>query len=181
MNNIATYLPKSYVRNAREPFGEAFAEYKDALLRYCGFKIRNVALREDLVQETFLRAWKYISLGKTIENIRAFLYRVLGNLIIDEYRKGVREDSLDRLRDEGFDPGADYSDKWIDEIDGAEAVKMLTQVPDPYRKVLLLRYVRGLSIDEISAKIKESKNNVAVRAHRGLELLRVQYKNMHAM
>ena len=58
-----------------------------ALKQYSFMRVHNSALSEDLVQETFLRAWKYLCKGGEIIMMKAFLFHILHRLIIDEYRK----------------------------------------------------------------------------------------------
>src|SRR3989344_5246570 len=68
-------------------FLDAYQQYADAIYRHCYFRVYNKDLAEDLTQETFIKTWKYLSEGKEVKNIKAFLYRVAVNLIIDHSRK----------------------------------------------------------------------------------------------
>src|SRR5579863_136343 len=68
-------------------FLEAYQHYADAIYRHCYFRVYNKELAEDLTQETFIKTWKYITEGKEIKNLKAFLYKVAVNLIIDNSRK----------------------------------------------------------------------------------------------
>ncbi len=164
------------MEDAQRTFLEAYETYSDALFRFCFFKLNDRELAKDLVQETFMKVWAYISKGGEIGNIKAMLYKAAGNMIIDEYRKkGRREgkfESLDALHDEGFDPGFDDTDSWIDKIDGAKAVGLIAQIPEPYGEAVFLRYVQNLSISEIVGLTGQSDNTVCVRVHRGLSKLK---------
>ena len=77
----------------------------DAIFRHCYFRVFDRERARDLVQETFLKTWEYLTRGHDIENIRAFLYRVATNLIIDDSRR-KKEISLEQLSESGFDPAA---------------------------------------------------------------------------
>src|SRR3989338_7817957 len=70
-----------------QDFKNAYQQYVDAIYRHCYFRVYNQDLAEDLTQETFIKTWKYIADGKEIKNIKAFLYKVALNLIIDNSRK----------------------------------------------------------------------------------------------
>ena len=173
MKNITTFLPKAYAGMIKSQFSEAYTTYQRPLLCYCMCKVSSKALAEDLTQETFLKAWKYIMSGNNVENMRAFLYRILRNLIIDEYRRvGVHNDSLERLYEEGFEPGIDESDQLVDRIEGSKAIALLHEVRKPYRDVITLKYIKGFSTKEIAKINHISKNAVAVRIHRGLHMLK---------
>ena len=122
--------------------------------------------------------WSYVRGGHDIESFRPFLYKVLNNLIIDEYRK-TKEASLDAMFEiEGVDEGSfeDLTSNTVESLaatlDGKQAFAMLEELPDTYREVLILRFVDELGPKEISNLIEESENVVSVRLHRGLRLLR---------
>ena len=68
-------------------FLEAFDTHADSLFRHACFRLSDRERARDLVQDTFLKAWDYLRGGGEIQNIKSFLYRILHNLIIDEYRK----------------------------------------------------------------------------------------------
>ena len=118
-----------------------------------------------------MKTWEYIAEGKDIENVRAFLYRVSTNLIINASRK-KHESSLDELQEQGFDPSDDPDWQHRDVIQESEIIKLLQKVDEPYRQAVTLRYIEGLSPVEIAEVIGESANVVSVRVYRGLKQLR---------
>lgn len=71
----------------QEILSAAHSDYAQGLMTYALYKTRNQSLGEDLVQETFLKTWKYLVKDGKIVIMKAFLYHVLNNLIVDEYRK----------------------------------------------------------------------------------------------
>lgn len=159
-------------------FLKAFEEYSDALFRHAQIRISDRERAIDLVHDTFTKVWTYARNGNEIENYRPFLYKVLNNLIIDEYRK-QKEASLDALLErEGVDEGSfqDLHESTVEAlaatIDGKQALDLISSLPDVYREVLILRFVDGLGPREISSLIEETENVVSVRIHRGLKQLR---------
>jgi RNA polymerase sigma-70 factor (ECF subfamily) len=159
-------------------FLAAFNEYGDALFRHAQVRISDRERAIDLVHDTFTKVWTYIKNGHEVEQYRPFLYKVLNNLIIDEYRK-QREQSLDSLlAQDGVSEGSfpelseDSTEALAATIDGKQAVAMLADLPDVYREVLIMRFVDGLGPKEISELVEETENVVSVRIHRGLKLLR---------
>jgi RNA polymerase sigma factor (sigma-70 family) len=161
-----------------EQFLEAFHEYNDALFRHAFIRISDREKAIDLVHDTFTKVWSYVRNGHEIKSYRPFLYKVLNNLIIDEYRK-QREQSLDvLLEQDGVDEGSfdELHENTLDAlaatIDGKRAMNLLPQLSDVYREVLVLRFVDGLGPKEISELIEETENVVSVRLFRGLKQLR---------
>ena len=138
------------------------------------FKTHDHATGEDLVQDTFIKTWRYLVKGGKIDLMKAFLYHILNQLIIDEYRK-QKTSSLDSLLEKGFVPSVDYSERMINTFDGKTAVSLIRHLPIKYRKVLRMRYVQDLSLKEISLLTGQSRNAVAVQVHRGLAKLKILY------
>lgn len=159
-------------------FLKAFEEYNDALFRHAIMRISNREKAIDLVHDTYTKVWSYVREGYEIESFRPFLYKVLNNLIIDEYRKR-KELSLDAiLEQEGVYEGTfdELTENSVEQmaatIDGRKAFELLEELPDQYKEVILLRFVDQLGPNEISELIEESQNVISVRLHRGLKLLR---------
>lgn len=164
--------------NHEARFLKAFEEYSDALFRHAFLRISDRERAVDLVHDTFTKVWSYIRTGHEVTSFKSFLYKVLNNLIIDEYRKH-KESSLDALFEvEGIDEGtftelnADDTDSMIATMDGQRAFELLHQLPDTYKEVLILRYVDELGPKEISDLIEETENVISVRLHRGMKMLR---------
>lgn len=154
---------------------KAYIEHSDALLRYCTYKLSEQELAKDVLQDAFIRAWQYLKRNIPVDNIRAFLYKIVSNLVIDAYRKRKPIDSLETLREEGFDAKFDNTHNWFDIFDGKKAVKLLNKIPAPYGRAVFMRYMQELSLKEISAITGERENTVAVHIHRGLEKLRILF------
>lgn len=162
----------------KDSFLKAYEDFRDPIFRYCFNQtgIREVAL--DLTSETFAKTWEYISKGNSIEQWKAFLYRSATNAIID-YRRKKKTVSLDSMIEEGYDQiGEGAPMKNHEQIfDAKNAMKILDQIGEKYRDVLMLRYIDDLSIAEIAKALDETENNVSVRIHRGLEKLEQMLKN----
>jgi len=164
------------MEDKKEIFLKAYEEHSNAIFRYALFKVSDRELALDVMQDTFTKTWEYIAKGENIENIKAFLYRVAGNLVIDQYRKKTT-DSLEVMQEDGFDPPFDDTDTWIDKLDGLKAIELLGKLSSDYKEALFLKYVQGLSISEISEVTGDNNNTVTVRLHRGIEKLKVLFEN----
>jgi RNA polymerase sigma-70 factor, ECF subfamily len=150
----------------------AYDEYADAIFRHCYFRVFSRERGKELMQETFLRTWQYLSDGKEVENMRAFLYRIANNLIVDEARK-KREASLEAMQEGGFDPaGEDGFEKASKLLEEQRILSTLGKLDKPYRDVFIMRHIDGLKPAEIAELLGESANTVSVRLHRATEQLR---------
>ncbi len=164
--------------NHEERFLKAFEDYSDALFRHASIRISDHERAIELVHDTFTKAWGYVRGGNVVDTYRPFLYKILGNLIIDEYRRR-RTESLDALlEDEGMDSGRfpGLQEGSLDEslalLDAKRVVEAIASLPPIYSETLTLRFVDGLGPKEIAQLIEESENVVSVRLNRGIKMLR---------
>ncbi|MDB5244583.1 MAG: polymerase ECF-type sigma factor, polymerase sigma-70 factor, subfamily [Parcubacteria group bacterium] len=157
----------------------AYQDFEKRLKMHAFFKVHDAAMSEDLVQDTFMKAWAYLLRGGKIDVMKAFLYHILNNLIIDEYRRHHTL-SLDQILEKGYEPGMNHCDRLFDELDGREAMRSIDTLPPMYRKVLRMRYVDNLTLPEMASKTGQSKNTTAVQLHRGLAKLKEVYTHSSA-
>ncbi len=161
---------------AMEEFSAAYQEYKDAIFRHCYFHTFDRERAKDLLQETFVKTWEYLAEGNDIDNVRAFLYKVATNLMINAARK-KKEQSLEALQDAGFDPASEDDISHRDWIQEQRVMTMLQVIDEPYRSAVTLRYIEGFSPAEIAEITGESANAVSVRINRALKQLRTHLDN----
>lgn len=150
-----------------EQFLRAYDELAGALWRHAYYRVGNRELAEDMVSETFTRAWDSYR-EREVENLRALLYRILHNLIIDHYRQSRPQASLDELAESGFDLAAPAGQAF----DLPQLPELLTKLPDTWRQVLLWRYVDDLPAADIARLSGKTTTNVYVIIHRALRELR---------
>lgn len=170
------------MEDKQQQFSDIFERHSDELFRHAFLRLSDRERALELTQETFFRAWNHVSKkdAEEIRQWRSFLYRILNNLIIDEYRKHKTQ-SLDAmlaneetsvmmeaelLRDE-----TDELEAAVVRFDGQKAMAALGQLGEQHKTVLMLRYVDGLSPREIAESLGESENTVSVRIHRGIKKL----------
>ncbi len=159
---------------------KAHEEFAKDLRRYSLARVHNYAIAEDMVADTFLRAWIYLSRGGQVTLMKAFLYHILNCLIVDQYRKR-KTTSLDFLSENGFEPSYDDIHRLLDYLDGCAARRLLPRLPAKYHVVLSLRYENNLSIKEIAERTHQSDNTVVVQIHRGLKKLKNLYETVRAV
>ena len=156
----------------------AYKDYEKGLNLYAFSKVHNHSTGDDLVQDTFIKTWRYLVRNGKIHLMKAFLYHVLNGLIIDEYRKH-KATSLDTLIEKGYEPSVDDSDRLLNVLDGKAALILIERLPEKYRKVMRMKYVQLLSLQEMSLITGETKNAIAVQLHRELAKLKFLYNYAH--
>ncbi len=168
-------LNQTYEGDCRSLLTEAHCNHEKALYQYSYFKLHNRALSKDLVQEAYMKTWSYLAKGGKIVAMKAFLYHVLNNLIVDEYRK-KKNISLDLLAEKGFEPASKGTNAILDVIDGKSAFHLVGKLEDKYQQAIRMRFMQDMSITEMAEQTGKSKNMIAVHIHRGLEKLRVLHE-----
>jgi RNA polymerase sigma-70 factor (ECF subfamily) len=154
-----------------QQFLAAYESHADALLRHVLMRVRDRELAKDIVQEAYSKTWIYMSEGKEIEYLRAFLYRVANNLIIDWARKKKASSLETMMEDDGFEPADENVKDFTDAQAAREAIKMLGELDEMYRTAITMRYLDEMSPREIAEALGVSENVVSVRIHRGIEKL----------
>jgi len=143
---------------------------------------RNPSDAEDLVQETYLRAFRGFGGFTEGTNLKAWLYRILTNQFINTYRKKQREpqivegpDDLDEwyLYDKlgGRSVEASAETEVLDQIPDADVKAALESLPDNFRIPVLLADVEGFSYKEIAEIMETPIGTVMSRLHRGRKAL----------
>jgi RNA polymerase sigma-70 factor (ECF subfamily) len=143
---------------------------------------RNPSDAEDVVQETFLKAYRAYHTFKEGTNLKAWLYRILTNTYINRYRKQQRRPSEVELGDLqdfylyrrlGEETGAEPSaeDSVLDQIVDTDVKEALESLPEHFRLPVLLADVEGFSYKEIAQIIDIPIGTVMSRLHRGRKAL----------
>jgi RNA polymerase sigma-70 factor (ECF subfamily) len=161
-------------REIAEKLSTAYAENAEAILRHCNFRTSNPEDSEELLQDTFMRAYEYLEQGNTVDNIKAFLFRIANNLIIDRARKqkSQRENQvpLDVMQDRGHHLVTNYGNEMVQQKLEAEQVLLsLKDLKQEDRLLFMLRYFDGLTPAEIGTLTGLRTNHVSVRLHRILK------------
>lgn len=160
-----------------EEFIKAYDDFADDIFRYCLFKVSNRETAKDLVQETYIKTWTYITEDKPVGNLRAFLYKVAHNLVIDEYRRR-KPTSLDGLQEGGFDVEGSNEEEITLSAETSVILEAIEKLPPHFREVVVMRYVHDLSPREIADILGEKENAVSVRLNRAVkkaqEILKIQ-------
>ena len=134
-------------------------------------KCDNISDAEDLVSDTILAAYEYLSKGKKIDNPRAWLTTVLSHKWNDMLRKRYKQTFIP------FDEVVDgYNDEVIEELDivdeAQELRKEIAYLSKIYREVIVEYYMNGKSVTEISKKLNLPEGTIKSRLYSGREHLK---------
>lgn len=165
-------------------------EFQSEALPHMGF-LYNYALRmtynsadaEDLVQETFLKAFRFWDSYEKGTNIRAWLFRIMKNAYINRYRKEKKEpetveyDEIENFYNSVRETAVESSDLQetlynnLFEDDVAQAI---AELPEDFRTVVILCDIENLTYEEVAEFVDCPIGTVRSRLHRGRKLLRAK-------
>lgn len=145
---------------------------------------RNPADAEDLVQETFLRAYRGFHTFEEGTNLKAWLYKILTNTYINQYRKAKRRpDEVDmeevedlylyrRLGGDEMPSSAESPEaQFLESIPSEDVKEAVESLPEQYRLAVLLADVEGFAYKEIAEILDVPIGTIMSRLHRGRKLL----------
>jgi RNA polymerase sigma-70 factor, ECF subfamily len=168
----------------RESFFEReVMQHLDALYRTALRMTRNPQDAEDLVQETMLRAFRFLDRFEPGTNLRAWLFKILTNTYINRYRKASSEPRVDSLDDseelslyryldnEAASRGGSVEAQVLDRFAEQDIKTAIEALPPQYRITVLLADVEGFSYNDIAEITNVKKGTVMSRLFRGRRLL----------
>ncbi|MCG7261795.1 RNA polymerase subunit sigma [Corynebacterium sp. HMSC062E11] len=150
---------------------------------------RNPQDAEDLIQETYLKAYSNFDSFKQRTNLKAWLYRIMTNTYINSYRKAKRrplESSADELSDFQLYTTAGHDSTGLEsaevealkQMPDSEISEAMNDLPEDYRMVVYYADVVGLAYKEIADVMGTPLGTVMSRLHRGRKLLRAALKDV---
>ena len=165
-------------------FAEDAMPLMDGLYSAAMRMTRNAADAEDLVQETYLKAFDAYERFETGTNLKAWMYRILTNSYINAYRKKQRrpdESDIDEIEDlylyrrlggaESAVLSRSAEDELLEMLGEDEVKLALEDLPEHYRMPILLADVEGFAYKEIAEILDVPIGTVMSRLHRGRKQL----------
>ena len=170
-------------------FKEEFLPHFDALYNFAFYLDNDEEAAKDLLQETFLRAYKFISYYERGTNAKAWLIRILKNTFINEYRRKSKlpthvdlEETYQQSDDdeENATQNIDLRQEIYNSLVGDEVMHAVNSLPVDYRLIILLCDIEDFKYDEIAKIIDVPIGTVRSRLHRARNMLKEKLKTYAA-
>jgi len=168
-------LVAAAVQGNRDAYGQLVRKYQDRLMTTVYHVVQDRADAEDVVQETFLRAFVHLRTFAGRSAFFTWLCRIALNLAIGEHRRRARisfRQTAESSQDEPVDRGDLPGDRLMREESLSQIQKALAALAPDQRAVLVLRTVEGLNYQEISQVLDLNVGTVRSRLHRARMQLR---------
>ncbi len=161
-------------------FQETMVPHMDLLFNYANYLTGDREEAGDLLQETFLKAYRFFDKFKEGTNARAWLYRIMRNTFINDYRRVKRAPNIVEY-DEQVTPNymapqdprqsTDFRERIEAESFGDEITIAIGKLPEKYKSVIVLRDVEDLPYEEIAEALNIPVGTVRSRLHRARAIL----------
>ncbi|HKL03448.1 MAG TPA: sigma-70 family RNA polymerase sigma factor [Cryomorphaceae bacterium] len=158
-------LVSLYLNNNESAFEELLTRHKDRIFTQIIMLVKDDAIADDIFQETFVKVIRTLKAGRYNEEGKflPWVLRIAHNLSIDHFRKAKK---MPKVRsDENYDVFAtiprterNIEDNWIRDIIHEDVRKLIKELPDEQREVVMMRHYGGLSFKEISEQCNVSIN-----------------------
>ena len=147
--------------------------YKDPLLNFIYRFLGDFVEAEDIVQETFYRVYKNKHYYKEVAKFSTWIYTIAGNLAKTELRRRKRRKIFSIHKETAVEKELDLPDLKADPEKEVNTIvtekliqKAITNLPQKFRQVIVLRDIQGFSYEEISSIIKVPLGTVKSRVNR---------------
>jgi RNA polymerase sigma-70 factor (ECF subfamily) len=169
------------IKQKRQAFEKEALPHMDALYRTALRMTKNVGDAEDLVQEAYVKAYRFWDKFETGSNCRAWLFKIMTNVFINDYRSKSRSPmaiNVDDVDDNflygqlatnstGDNPEKEFFSKILDD----DVKKAIEDLPEDFRLVVVLSFIEDFSYQEIAEIADLQLGTVKSRLHRGRKLL----------
>lgn len=162
-------------------FGQLIRRHQKKLFRFIAALTGSFDQADDIVQEAFVRAWKNIKTFRVGSQFYPWLSTIARNLAYNELTRQEKHQSLDTLKESGFDPvTTDLGplEQLLDEHAQKRFYEVLTSMPTIYRTVFVLRHIEEMDYAAIASYLKIPPGTVDSRLFRARRFLMEQLQDL---
>ena len=169
-------LIKKAKKGDKNAFGDIYRLFLTKIYRFVFYLVSDKDLAEDITQDTFVRAWKYLpNFSQERGTIQAYLFAIARNLVIDTKRKKKEFPLYDSYALK-LEAKENSESKLITEDTKDVVQDALSKLEYDEKEVVILRYFEDLSYTEIAKVLKKEEGLLRVKVHRALKKLREHLK-----
>ncbi|MFM1897144.1 MAG: hypothetical protein RLZZ385_2218 [Pseudomonadota bacterium] len=152
-------------------YQKALEQYRQRVYSFALYSLRAQADAEDVTQDVFIRLWQH---WRKIDHSRqgAWLMRVAHNAVIDHIRRRRSQGDVLPVPEDLAGETEDGESVLENEQFREELTRAISNLGDPYRSILIMRDIQGLSYEEIEHSLQLSQSQVKVYLHRARRRLR---------
>ncbi len=168
-------LVRRAVQRDREAFASLYDRHVEHVYKHIYYMVSNKSDAEDITQEVFIRAWKYIDKYRYRGvPFVAWLIKIARNLIVDHYHYKARKKEVPLVEPEALIQTGETNPEAITEasLNRSHIRKAILKLKGEKQTVILMRFIDGFSYKEIAKVLNKSEGAVRVIQYRALNELR---------
>ncbi len=168
-------------------FDKEFMPHIDSMYNFAFRLTNDEDDANDLVQDTYLKAFRFINSFERGTNAKAWLFRILKNSFINDYRKKSKEPAkvdyqdvettYNSTEDAEMDATTDLRTETVQDMIGDEVANALNSLPVDFRTVIILCDIEGFTYEEMAKILDIPIGTVRSRLHRARNLLKEKLKS----
>lgn len=172
VEKIDSKILKKILKGDQKPLEDLYETYFPEISRFIRFRVKDPGAADDLCGNVFTKTLEYITRENTIENVRAFLYRVARNELALYYRDSKIDLELDNevedqaVSEENIEQEIDFA------IDWDRVQEVLDALRQDWREIIYLRFIEERSYREIAEITEKSEGAIRVILHRAIQELK---------
>lgn len=158
----------------KKAFGQLIRRHQKKLFRFIYGLTGSFDTAEDVVQDTFIKAYEALDRFNTAYAFYPWLSTIARNTAYNQIRRAEKQDSLDNMSEKGFDqPSGELGplDKLLDSEGKKRFYQALNKLPLKYRTVFVLRHFEGMDYARIASYLKIPPGTVDSRLHRARNMI----------
>jgi RNA polymerase sigma-70 factor (ECF subfamily) len=179
--NLERRLVESAQNGNQKAFGQLIRLHQKKLFRYIYGLTGSFDQTEDIVQETFIKAWKALDRFNPEYAFYPWLATIARNSAYNQISREEKKESLDRIQEKGFDPVSQELgplEKLLDTEGQRRFYRALKALPVKYRSVFVLRHFENKSYEEIASFLNVPPGTVDSRLYRARQMLMEALKDL---
>lgn len=158
-------LVSLYLKGNETAFEELLSRHKDRIYTQIVIMVKNDEVANDIFQETFMKVIRTLKAGRYNEEGKflPWILRIAHNLTIDHFRKEKKMPTV--RKDDNYDPFGSIArddmnaeESWIKDIIHEDIRKLIEELPEEQREVVMMRHYGGLSFKDIAEQCNVSIN-----------------------
>lgn len=156
-----------------ETYNKMVKDHYKSLFRYAYNLTNSEAIAEDILQETFIRAWNALESLNEMEKAKSWLITILRR---ENFRRVKKEKVNETDNYENFDFILEDKTNLEENLDKNIILKTIQELKESYSEPLLLQTMLGMTVEEIAEELNLNENTVSTRIFRGKALLTKRLK-----
>lgn len=155
-----------------DAFARIYDYYSEPIYRFIFFRVGHKEIAEDILSDTFIKAWLKINQLTSAKALGGWLYQIAKNNIIDYYRVRKSQISLDEVEEFFLEDVVSAVDELNLQLDQKRVLDLIAGLPAEQQQVIRYKFFEDLSNEEIALVMNKTEGAIRVIQHRAIMKLK---------